>query len=184
MFPRSHASPTLFRSIHIYLSGLSRYWGKHVPIKGVSWGRLKVPSESPVKGTYANTAGPRDGITTHNGCRGNARSWSVIGESKVQDYLLLLLNVLYQGLEGDSLGTTYCESAADGTVNVVLGAQWGDEGKGKLVDLLSAEYDICARVAGGSNAGHTIIVDVGVYIAVPFPALTNNCCHVAVGCQV
>lgn len=45
-------------------------------------------------------------------------------------------------------------------IDVVLGAQWGDEGKGKLVDILSAEYDICARVAGGSNAGHTIIVDV------------------------
>ena len=46
------------------------------------------------------------------------------------------------------------------TVDVVLGAQWGDEGKGKLVDILSSNYDICARVAGGSNAGHTIVVDV------------------------
>jgi adenylosuccinate synthase len=44
-------------------------------------------------------------------------------------------------------------------VDVVLGAQWGDEGKGKLVDILSQEYDVCARVAGGSNAGHTIVVD-------------------------
>jgi adenylosuccinate synthase len=43
-------------------------------------------------------------------------------------------------------------------IDVVLGAQWGDEGKGKLVDLLSQEYDVCARVAGGSNAGHTIVV--------------------------
>ena len=43
--------------------------------------------------------------------------------------------------------------------DVVLGAQWGDEGKGKLVDMLSGDYDICARVAGGSNAGHTIIVE-------------------------
>eukprot|EP00968_Pinguiococcus_pyrenoidosus_P022316 scaffold3144_cov260-Pinguiococcus_pyrenoidosus.AAC.3 len=32
-------------------------------------------------------------------------------------------------------------------------------GKGKLVDMLSGEYDVCARVAGGSNAGHTIVVD-------------------------
>jgi hypothetical protein len=45
-------------------------------------------------------------------------------------------------------------------VDVILGAQWGDEGKGKLVDILSCNYDICARVAGGSNAGHTIVVDV------------------------
>ncbi|KAJ3987253.1 Adenylosuccinate synthetase [Lentinula detonsa] len=44
---------------------------------------------------------------------------------------------------------------------VVLGAQWGDEGKGKLVDILSAEFDVCARCAGGNNAGHTIVVPVG-----------------------
>jgi len=44
-------------------------------------------------------------------------------------------------------------------IDIVLGAQWGDEGKGKLVDMLSQQYDVCARVAGGSNAGHTIIVD-------------------------
>mmetsp|Transcript_12331 Transcript_12331/g.22252 ORF Transcript_12331/g.22252 Transcript_12331/m.22252 type:complete len:542 (-) Transcript_12331:136-1761(-) len=44
-------------------------------------------------------------------------------------------------------------------IDVVLGSQWGDEGKGKLVDMLSQEYDVCARVAGGSNAGHTIVVD-------------------------
>lgn len=44
-------------------------------------------------------------------------------------------------------------------VCVVLGSQWGDEGKGKLVDILSREYDIIARCQGGSNAGHTIVVD-------------------------
>ncbi|KAF9014262.1 AMPSase 1 [Cyathus striatus] len=44
------------------------------------------------------------------------------------------------------------------SVTVVLGSQWGDEGKGKLVDILSAEFDICARCAGGNNAGHTIVV--------------------------
>lgn len=42
-------------------------------------------------------------------------------------------------------------------VDVVLGAQWGDEGKGKLVDMLSQEYDVIVRVAGGANAGHTIV---------------------------
>ena len=46
------------------------------------------------------------------------------------------------------------------TVTVVLGAQWGDEGKGKLVDILSADFDICARCAGGNNAGHTIVVPI------------------------
>ncbi|TDL24687.1 Adenylosuccinate synthetase [Rickenella mellea] len=47
------------------------------------------------------------------------------------------------------------------SVTVVLGAQWGDEGKGKLVDILSGDMDICARCAGGNNAGHTIVVPVG-----------------------
>jgi adenylosuccinate synthase len=42
---------------------------------------------------------------------------------------------------------------------VIVGAQWGDEGKGKLVDLLSKDFDIVARCQGGANAGHTIVVD-------------------------
>lgn len=42
---------------------------------------------------------------------------------------------------------------------VVLGAQWGDEGKGKIVDLLSAEFDAVVRYQGGSNAGHTVVVN-------------------------
>jgi len=50
-------------------------------------------------------------------------------------------------------------ASANYGIDIVLGAQWGDEGKGKLVDMLSQEYDVCARVAGGSNAGHTIVVE-------------------------
>lgn len=42
---------------------------------------------------------------------------------------------------------------------VVIGAQWGDEGKGKIVDLLSRDVDIVARFQGGNNAGHTVITD-------------------------
>lgn len=45
-----------------------------------------------------------------------------------------------------------------GQVLTILGAQWGDEGKGKLIDILSKEYDIIARAAGGANAGHTVYV--------------------------
>src|SRR5258706_16399559 len=41
---------------------------------------------------------------------------------------------------------------------VVIGAQWGDEGKGKIVDLLTERFDIVARYQGGHNAGHTVIV--------------------------
>ncbi|KZO99424.1 AMPSase 1 [Calocera viscosa TUFC12733] len=46
-------------------------------------------------------------------------------------------------------------------VTVILGSQWGDEGKGKLVDILAANADVCARCAGGNNAGHTIVVADG-----------------------
>jgi Adenylosuccinate synthetase len=52
-------------------------------------------------------------------------------------------------------------AASSTQVTVVLGAQWSDEGKGKLVDILSADVDICARFAGGNNANHTIIVSIG-----------------------
>lgn len=43
-------------------------------------------------------------------------------------------------------------------VRIVIGAQWGDEGKGKVVDLLSATSDVVARFQGGANAGHTVVV--------------------------
>lgn len=45
-----------------------------------------------------------------------------------------------------------------GNVAVVLGGQWGDEGKGKLIDIMSEEYDIVGRAAGGANAGHTVYI--------------------------
>ncbi|RGP37306.1 adenylosuccinate synthase [Pseudotabrizicola alkalilacus] len=46
---------------------------------------------------------------------------------------------------------------------VVVGAQWGDEGKGKIVDWLSERADIVARFQGGHNAGHTLVIDGKVY---------------------
>ncbi|MEM6588004.1 MAG: adenylosuccinate synthase [Pseudomonadota bacterium] len=46
---------------------------------------------------------------------------------------------------------------------VVVGAQWGDEGKGKIVDWLSERADVIARFQGGHNAGHTLVVDAKVY---------------------
>ncbi|MFA5829121.1 MAG: adenylosuccinate synthase [Candidatus Gracilibacteria bacterium] len=45
-----------------------------------------------------------------------------------------------------------------GNVCAVLGGQWGDEGKGKLVDILAKEYEIVARGTGGANAGHTVYI--------------------------
>ncbi|WP_370159264.1 adenylosuccinate synthase [Salipiger bermudensis] len=46
---------------------------------------------------------------------------------------------------------------------VVVGAQWGDEGKGKIVDWLSSRADVIARVQGGHNAGHTLVIDGTVF---------------------
>ena len=46
---------------------------------------------------------------------------------------------------------------------VVVGAQWGDEGKGKIVDWLSERADVIARFQGGHNAGHTLVVGESVY---------------------
>ncbi|XP_074105316.1 adenylosuccinate synthetase [Cotesia typhae] len=50
-----------------------------------------------------------------------------------------------------------------GKVTVVLGAQWGDEGKGKVVDMLAADADIVCRCQGGNNAGHTVVVNGGQF---------------------
>jgi len=49
------------------------------------------------------------------------------------------------------------------TVTAVIGSQWGDEGKGKVVDFLSEEADYVARFNGGNNAGHTVINDFGTF---------------------
>lgn len=55
-------------------------------------------------------------------------------------------------------------------VDVVVGAQWGDEGKGKIVDLLSENVDIVARYQGGPNAGHTVVIGDKEYVFHMLPA--------------
>ena len=49
-------------------------------------------------------------------------------------------------------------------VSLIVGAQWGDEGKGKIVDLLAQDADIVARYQGGANAGHTLVIDGKKYV--------------------
>jgi adenylosuccinate synthase len=44
-------------------------------------------------------------------------------------------------------------------VDILLGLQWGDEGKGKIIDYLAPKYDVIARFQGGPNAGHTLVID-------------------------
>lgn len=50
------------------------------------------------------------------------------------------------------------------SVTLIVGSQWGDEGKGKIVNLISKEADFVARYQGGANAGHTIVIDGNQYI--------------------
>src|SRR5262245_18940610 len=49
-------------------------------------------------------------------------------------------------------------------VTCVFGMQWGDEGKGRLVDLLAASSDVVVRYQGGANAGHTVVVGSEKYV--------------------
>ncbi len=55
-------------------------------------------------------------------------------------------------------------------IDVLLGLQWGDEGKGKIVDVLTPNYDIIARFQGGPNAGHTIIFDGKKFVLHTIPS--------------
>src|SRR5690606_9753362 len=55
-------------------------------------------------------------------------------------------------------------------VDVLLGLQWGDEGKGKIVDVLSPNYDLIARFQGGPNAGHTLEFDGKKFVLHTIPS--------------
>ncbi len=63
----------------------------------------------------------------------------------------------------------------------VLGAQWGDEGKGKIVDLLTAHFQIVARYQGGHNAGHTVYVNGAKFILRLIP---SGILHPGVTCVI
>src|SRR5262245_36318365 len=77
----------------------------------------------------------------------------------------------------------------DATVpaTVIVGAQWGDEGKGKIVDLLARESDVVCRYQGGPNAGHTIVTDGETYKLhhVPSGILSpGTACVIGAGCVI
>ena len=55
-------------------------------------------------------------------------------------------------------------------VDLLLGLQWGDEGKGKIVDVLTSKYDIIARFQGGPNAGHTLVFNNKKYVLHTIPS--------------
>ena len=55
-------------------------------------------------------------------------------------------------------------------VDVLLGLQWGDEGKGKIVDYLASQYDVICRYQGGPNAGHTIKIKGNTFVLHTIPS--------------
>jgi adenylosuccinate synthase len=69
---------------------------------------------------------------------------------------------------------------------VIVGAQWGDEGKGKIVDLLAPDSDLVCRYNGGPNAGHTIVADGETYKLRHMPSgiLWGKECVIGAGCVV
>ena len=69
---------------------------------------------------------------------------------------------------------------------VIVGAQWGDEGKGKIVDLLAQDSDVVCRYNGGPNAGHTIVADGETYKLRHMPSgiLWGKECVIGAGCVV
>ena len=69
---------------------------------------------------------------------------------------------------------------------VIVGAQWGDEGKGKIVDLLAQHSDVVCRYQGGPNAGHTIVVGDETYKirALPSGIVRGKPCVIGNGCVV
>jgi adenylosuccinate synthase len=69
---------------------------------------------------------------------------------------------------------------------VIVGAQWGDEGKGKIVDLLAQEADVVCRYQGGPNAGHTIIADGETFKIrqIPSGAVSGKSSLIGAGCVV
>lgn len=76
-------------------------------------------------------------------------------------------------------------SCLKGRALVVLGAQFGDEGKGKFVDVLSEKADLVCRVQGGNNAGHTIYVGAEKIVTHLLPiGVVRESCEVAIGAGV
>ncbi|HSL63876.1 MAG TPA: adenylosuccinate synthase [Gaiellaceae bacterium] len=70
---------------------------------------------------------------------------------------------------------------------VIVGAQWGDEGKGKIVDLLARESDVVCRYQGGPNAGHTIVADGETYKLHHLPSgilYPGTACVIGAGCVI
>jgi adenylosuccinate synthase len=68
---------------------------------------------------------------------------------------------------------------------VVVGAQWGDEGKGKVVDIITPHVNVVVRYQGGNNAGHTVVVGREKYVLHSLPSgILHDSCRCVIGCGV
>ena len=65
-------------------------------------------------------------------------------------------------------------------VKIIVGTQWGDEGKGKITDILAEDVDLVVRYQGGNNAGHTVVVGDETFKLhlIPSGVIQKNCCSI------
>ena len=124
-----------------------------------------------------------DSATSHGGRNGNG---NVLVYSGLSVLTATLMSLQANERQSDCLPVSSLEQAKalhyvdkafrpTSRVDVVLGAQWGDEGKGKLVDIMAADYDYCARVAGGKDNNYSMVLIIStvtkIHAAIMFQVL-------------
>ncbi|KUF88822.1 hypothetical protein AM588_10005758 [Phytophthora nicotianae] len=142
-FRTAHASATLRAALAVEASQANQ--------KGRSAGLLPVAAAMALMGA-AGLASMDDNSAAK--CEGAAKP---VSREAVSQAMLKEVVAKLNRIESAVANPHRHTDGLNAGVDVVLGAQWGDEGKGKLVDSLSQSYDVIVRVAGGSNAGHTIV---------------------------
>ena len=110
---------------------------------------------------YINSSGIGVLITILTKFRNHGGEVMLVKPSKTVEKLLVItkLNSIFNIAETEELAIKGTEKHQFMKADVILGLQWGDEGKGKIVDYLAQKYDIVARFQGGPNAGHTLEFD-------------------------
>src|SRR6266404_9313280 len=107
--------------------------------------------------SWPNVCSPKPRKIPESCIKGQRNMWTVDGDRWPASWspfpVFLVVPVFLTFLPS----TVQCLGQVMGNV-VVLGAQWGDEGKGKVVDLFSEKFSIVARYQGGHNAGHTVFI--------------------------
>ena len=93
---------------------------------------------------------------------------------------------VHAGTDPPASGSRHIRHTPAVPATVIVGAQWGDEGKGKIVDLLAQDSDLVCRYNGGPNAGHTIVADGETFKLRHMPSgiLRGKECVIGAGCVV